>query len=275
MIDHDLTPEARDELGDLQPLYDRLATYDVPEPNPSRLLATLKPLLVQPREAEPVPVIVPRRFNWQSWLKLAWGQTALLETPFWGSSILLTLIGLAFGVANGSATTTLCLFFLSPLIAMGGVAYIFRPATRTLWELERLSHYQPFELLYARLFVILLLNIVLALALLLVIWTQGIQIVLWRLLLIWFGPMIGLMGVALFCSARWNMLVGIIVPMTLWSLMILVGWRESIFNLSLAPERIVTQMGTSNMPLVMALVALVGGILLMVESGGQVERWRS
>ncbi len=66
--------------------------------------------------------------------------------------------------------------------------------TRTLWELERLSRYQPFELLYARVAVILLLDVALAVVLLLVVWSQGAQIVLWRLLLTWFGPMIGLAG---------------------------------------------------------------------------------
>lgn len=274
MIENDLTPEQRAELGDLQPLYDRLATYDAPESDQSRLLATLKPLLVQSSEAEQ-PVVRLERFGWQDWLRLAWAQTTLIETPFWGSSVLLTLIGLTLGMSYGSATTTLWLFFLSPLIAVSGVAYIFRPATRTLWELERLSRYQPFELLYARLVVILLLNVALALALLLVIWTQGAQIVLWRLLLIWFGPMIGLMGVALFCSVRWNTLAGVIVPMALWCLMIVLGWRENIFSLFPAAERVIAELGTSNTPLLVAVVAFVCGILLMVEAGRQVERWHS
>lgn len=265
MTENDLTPEQRAELGDLQPVYERLAAYDAPEPDHDRLLATLKPLLAQP------PVVKPGRFGWHDWLRLAWAQTALLEMPFWGASVLLTLLGLALGVGYGGATAALCLFFLSPLIAVGGVAYIFRPATRTLWELERLSRYQPFELLYARLVVILLLNIALALVLLLLIWAQGVQIVLWRLLLIWFGPMIGLMGTALFCSVRWNALAGIIVPMALWSLMIVLGWRESIFTAAETIARVAT---SNTMPL-LAAVALVGGLALIVESGRQVERWRS
>ena len=109
MTENDLTPEQRAELGDLQPVYERLAAYDAPEPDHDRLLATLKPLLAPP------PVVKPGRFGWHDWLRLAWAQTALLEMPFWGASVLLTLLGLALGVGYGGATAALCLFFLSPL----------------------------------------------------------------------------------------------------------------------------------------------------------------
>ena len=267
MIEADLTPEQRAELGDLHALQAQLDAYPVPEPDHERLLATLKPRLA----AAQAPAV--ERFGWRDWLRLAWAQTELIEAPFWGSSILLTLIGLLLGVSYGSATTTLCLFFLSPLIAVGGVAYIFRPATRTLWELERLSRYQPFELVYARVAVILLLNVGLALTLLLVVWSQGAQIVLWRLLLIWFGPMIGLMGVALFCSLRWNTAAGILAPMLVWSLLIVLGWREVVFH-TFDANRLVTSLGTSNLLLGVAVGALIGGVLLLVMSGRQVARWR-
>ncbi len=267
MIEDDLTPEQRADLGDLHALYVQLDAYDVPEPDHERLLAALKPALAADRRH------TRGRFGWRDWLRLAWAQTELLEVPFWGSSILLTLIGLLLGVSYGSATTMLCLFFLSPLIAVGGVAYIFRPATRTLWELERLSRYQPFELLYARVAVILLLNVVLAFVLLLVVWTQGAQIVLWRLLLIWFGPMIGLMGLALFCSLRWNAAAGVLAPMSVWSLLIVLGWRESVLN-AVDVEHMVAWIGASTLLPVVAAVALIGGVLLLIESGRQAARWR-
>ncbi|MCC6805721.1 MAG: hypothetical protein IT319_22760 [Anaerolineae bacterium] len=274
MIEDDLTPQQRAELGDLPPLYKRLDAYDIPEPDHDRLLAALKPVLAQHRETAQPHVRAPERLGWREWLRLAWAQIELLEAPFWGASVLLTLIGLVLGMSYGSATTTLCLFFLSPLIAVGGVAYIFRPATRTLWELERLSRYQPFELLYARVAIILLLNVATAIILLLVVWSQGAQIVLWRLLLIWLGPMIGLMGLALFCSLRWSVLAGMLAPMSAWSLLIVLGWREIVLH-TFDAERLVTLIGGSNLLLAVAVTALVGGLALVVESGRQVERWRS
>lgn len=273
MIDHDLSPEQREELGDVQPLMQRLAQYDVPEPNSERLLASL---LMQRRETEPVPIHASPRRSFHDWLRLAGSQMELLEAPFWWSSLLLTLIGVLLGMSYGSAVATLCLVVISPLVAVTGVAYLFRPATRVLWELEQLSQVQPLEFLYARLALILTLNLTLAAALLFVVWTQGLQIVLWRLLLIWFGPMIGLTGIALFCSVRWNTLAGVIAPMVAWGLLVIVGWRDTVLTTSLdlpnAPA-IITRLGMSNTLLLLATAALVVGLLLLYESGRWVTRW--
>lgn len=275
MMDHDLTPEQRAELGDLQLLYQRLAQYDVPEPDSTQLLATLTPLLAERHEAE--LTAEPQRRRIHDWLRLAWTQTALLEAPFWLSSVLLTLIGLFLGLSYSSVFTMLCLVFLSPLLAVASVAYIFRPATRTLWELERLSRVQPFELLYARLALILLLNTGLALALLLASWTQGLQLILWRLLLLWFGPMIGLTGIALFCSVRWNIVAGVVSPMVAWSVMIALGWRELILNIHiefLTPSTLITFINISNTLPLIAVIALIMGIILFYEAGRWVAKWR-
>jgi hypothetical protein len=274
MIDHDLTPEQRAELGDLHPLYHQLNSHDVPEPDSTRLLTTLKSFLTEQHEVE--KVWEPERRGFRDWLRLAWSQTTLLETPFWWSSLLLTLIGVLLGMSYGSAMATLCLVVISPLVAVTGVAYLFRPATRVLWELEQLSRVQPLELLYARLALILTLNLTLAAVLLVVVWTQGLQLVLWRLLLIWFGPMIGLTGIALFCSVRWNTLAGVIAPMVTWGLLVLVGWRDTVITTSIdllnAPA-IITRLGMSNTLLLLAAVALVVGLLLLYESGRWVTRW--
>jgi len=277
MNDHDLSPEQREELGDVQPLMQRLAQYDVPEPDSERLLASLTLLLKQRRETEPVPIHEPPGRSFHDWLRLAWSQTELLEAPFWWSSLLLTLIGVLLGMSYGSAAATLCLMLISPLVAVTGVAYLFRPATRILWELEQLSQVQPLEFLYARLALILTLNLTLAVVLLFVAWTQGLQIVLWRLLLIWFGPMIGLTGIALFCSVHWNTLAGVIVPMVAWGLLVVAGWREIVLNTSLDLPNVavfITLLGMSNTLLLLAVAALVVGLLLLYESGRWITRWR-
>ncbi len=62
MIEHDLSPQQRDELGDVQPLIARLEQYDVSEPDTGRLLAAIKPLLEkQPTEAAPALEVSPGR----------------------------------------------------------------------------------------------------------------------------------------------------------------------------------------------------------------------
>jgi hypothetical protein len=276
MSDNDFSPEQRAELGDLQPLYQRLQQYAVPEPDSARLLAALTPLLAEHSAAQHTAAPLPTQRGFRAWLRLAWAQTALLEAPFWWSSILLTLIGLFLGFNYSSVFTMVCLIFLSPLLAVGGVAYIFRPATRTLWELERLSHVQPLELLYARLALILLLNIGMAVVLLLAAWTQSLHIILWRLLLIWFGPMVGLAGLALFCSVRWNVVAGVVAPMTAWFAIIALGWREIILNTRIdlwTSNMLVAFIDVSNVLLLISIIALVAGIVLFYEAGRWVTKW--
>lgn len=275
MIENELTPEQRAELGDLHGVYEQLQAYESLEPDSARLLASLQPFVANSVETEAISATEPKR-HVREWLRLTWKQTELFDAQFWGASILVTLIGLLWGISYGSEVTTLCLLLLSPLIAVSGVAYAFRPATRTLWELEQLSRYRPLELLYSRVLVILAVNVVIALVLLFAASAQGLQIVLWRLLLIWFGPMLGLMSLALFCSVRWNMLVGLMVPMTFWSGLILLGWRESIpeapYSFSLV-STFIARIAESNTVVAFALIAFIGGIVLLYESGRQMARW--
>lgn len=269
MIEHDLSSDERDELGDMQPLIARLEQYDIAEPDTARLLSALTPL-VEKRQ----PRTIPHR-GMREWLRLAWAQMMLLEAPFWWSSVLVTAIGMLLGFGIGAAEATLSLLVLSPLIAVAGVAYLFRPATRTLWEFEQLSPVQPLEFLYARLALILSLTSLLALLLLTLIWVDGVQIVLWRLLLIWFGPMLGLVGIALFCSIRWNGYAGVIAPMLLWGSLILVGWRDTVLATAIdLPDAttIIAHLNLSSTIPLLAAAALLLGLLLIYESGRSITQ---
>jgi hypothetical protein len=274
VIEHDLPPEARDELGDLQAVFGRLRQYDTAEPDRARLLSTLVPLLVKP--AENLTTTLPRR-GMREWLRLAWAQLMLLEAPFWWSSLLIIVIGVVLGVRFSGAEGTLALLLLSPLVAAAGVAYLFRPATRTLWEFEQLSHVQPLEFFYARLSLILLLNGLIALFLLIFVWTDDLQIVLWRLLLIWLGPMISVIGIALYCSVRWNNFVGVIAPVLMWGALVVVGWRDTVLATAinlLDASTILTHFNLSGTIPLLAAVALTFGLFFIYEAGRMVTRWR-
>lgn len=263
-IEDDLTPEQQAELGDLTPLYDRLGQYVVPEPDTVELFKTLQSQL---------PTITPvSQPSFKDWIDLIWMEAKLFEWHFWLSSVVVALVGTFWGIGNDGNGTALALLFISPLIALTGVAYIFRPSTRTLWEMEQFSHYKPIDLLYARMIVILLLNISLAGVLLLTAWTQGLQMVLWRLLLIWFGPMVGLMGLALFCSLRWGMVASWFVPLLMWGLIIMVGWREMLIDRmpeGALVDRLVRYVETSNSLAGVACMALIIGVSLFYVSSRQ------
>ena len=276
MIEHDLSPEERAELGDVQPLIARLEQYAVAEPDTGRLLAAITPLLEKQRTELPLPVPMFPRRGVRDWLRLAWAQMSLLEAPFWWSSGLVMLIGVLLSIGVGGAEATLCLVVLSPLIAVIGVAYLFRPATHTLWEFEQLSQVQPLEFLYTRLALILGLTGTVALLLLLVVWTQGLQIVLWRLLLIWFGPMLGVVGIALFCSVRWNNFAGVIAPMLVWGLLVFGGWREIVLATSIDipnASTIIAHLSLSSTLPLLAAIVLIAGLFLIYESGRSLTQW--
>lgn len=216
-------------------------------------------------------------------LHLARAQTSLLEAPFWWSSLLLLLLGVGVGYASGGAAGVIVLFVVfAPLLAAGGVAYLFRPATRGLWDLERISPVQPLELLYARLTLILAFNVGLALVLLPFAWNQA---PIWRLLLAWLGPMIGLTGLALYLSVRWHTLAGTLVPLSLWCAMVMLGWQRGVMFMPLLTAdpaqpystetpfvRILDILWHSNAVLIGAILALAVGLTLYWQAGQWVRR---
>mgnify|MGYP005846106943 CR=1 FL=1 len=220
-----LDPEQQTELGDLRQLEAALQTYEPPEPDTERLLVGLQPLMPQPGTPRPDPALK----DWRYRLRLAHMQLSLVDGTFWWVSVLLLGLGILLLIASGGIIAG---FFalISPLLAVAGTAYVFRPETRSLREFELLSAVKPLELLYTRLLLILVYNTGLALTLILLAWSQDTQLVLWRLLLIWFGPMVGLTGIALYAALRWNTLAGIMMPMGLWTIMIFIGWRDTVIQ---------------------------------------------
>jgi hypothetical protein len=275
MIDHDLTPEQRAELGELSQLYQHMAKQTPPHPDSERLLAVLKTNLAE-NEDHPVQA-KPTALGPKAWLGLAWGQIRLLEAPFWWSCILLVGLGVLLGISWGGSSSVLIALLVSPLVAVLGVAYIFRPATNTLWELEQLSRISPLELLYARLAALFALNLIPICVLLAFAWTQGVQVILWRALLIWFGPMVALMGIALFCTIRWNALVGAGMATGIWGGVIFAGWQYTSINISASLVNTFTLLNflsTSNTVILFAVLALVAGLVLLYESQNRIPQWR-
>ncbi len=262
-----LDPEQQIELGDLRQLEAVLQTYETPEPDTERLLVGLQPLMPQPGTPRPDPALK----DWRYRLRLAHMQLSLVDGTFWWVSVLLLGLGILLLIASGGIIAG---FFalISPLLAVAGTAYVFRPETRSLREFELLSAVKPPELLYTRLLLILVYNTGLALTLILLAWSQDTQLVLWRLLLIWFGPMVGLTGLALYALLRWNLLVGVMLPMSSWVLLLFVGWRDTVLqtrNLAISVEvlsQVVTQSDTF---MLASILALVAGIILVWQSG----RW--
>lgn len=271
MNKHNLTsgldPEQQTELGDLCQIEAALQAYESPEPDTERLLVGLQPLMPQPDIPRPDPVSK----DWRYRLRLAHMQLSLVDGTFWWMSSLLLGLGILLLIASGGVIAG---FFalISPVLAVAGTAYIFRPETRSLREFELLSAVKPLELLYTRLLLILVYNTGLALTLILLAWSQDTQLVLWRLLLIWFGPMVGFTGLALYASLRWNALTGIIMPMGFWAIMIFIGWRDTVVQTSHVfdlVELFTVAASQSDSLLIMSVLILPLGLALIWLA----ERW--
>lgn len=265
-LSSDLDPEQQTELGDLRPLERALEAYTTPEPDSGSLLAKLQ-MIVQQQEPTVPPVIKDWQYRWQ----LVQMQLSLIDSTFWWTSALLLGLGIALLFASGGAIAGL-FALISPVLAVVGTAYFFRPEARSLREFELLSAVSPLELLYTRLLLILLHNTGLALTLILFTWawSQDVQFVLWRLLLIWFGPMIGLTGVALYALLRWSVLAGVLLPMSLWMALLLLGWRDVVLhsqNPVISIEALSFALVQSNNVLIASVAAMGIGIILIWQAG--------
>jgi hypothetical protein len=264
-LSSELDSEQQTALGDLRPLEGALQRYTTPDPDSTQLLVNLQAVLAQEQGVVPLPVAKAWRYR----LRLAQMQISLVDSAFWWVSALLLGLGTALVLASGGVLAGL-FALVSPLLAVAGTAYIFRPEAHSLREFELLSAVSPLELLYTRLLLILLYNIGLALTLILLAWSQDTQLVLWRLLLIWLGPMIGLTGVALYSLLRWRVLVGVLLPMGLWAALLVLGWRDVVLHSGHLPASIEVLSLTvmqSNTFLVVSVLTLVIGAVLMWRAG--------
>ncbi|MCU0493185.1 MAG: hypothetical protein MUD01_16490 [Chloroflexaceae bacterium] len=265
----ELSPEERAELGSLEPLVARLAASESAPPSATdtaRLVAQLRPLVAG--RATPLPA--PPAVGVGQWLRLARAQLWLVGHGFWWASAGVLLLGLAVGLLASGGALAVAFVLLAPLLAAGCVAYAFRPATRTMWELEQAAPVSLLELLYVRLAMVLLWNLALASLLLTLIAVQEPRLLLWRLLLLWLGPLLGLTGVALFATVRWGGLAGALLPLGLWALGMGLGWQYLAERLAVEAQfldGLLALLLSSDTLLASALAALVAGLVLLVQSG--------
>lgn len=290
-----LDAEQRRRLGDLTRVEEGMAGYLAPEPSPGStdaLLAKLLPLMAgEPRVAEPTaqtdaafwsapadgaPLPTETLPDWapptglRYWRQLALSQRPLMEPMLlWALGLLVALAAMAATVASETmiATTLLC---VSPALAAAGVSYLFRPATRTLRELEKAAPIRALEILYLRLSLLLAGNLIVLVGLATIAALHEPNLVLWRMVLTWLGPMIGLTGGALYCSVRWGAIAGVAAPIVAWAGYLALGWQWTMEQSDrveqLGSWALVTISNADSVLLLSGVVALAGVILLRVGS---------
>jgi len=249
-------------------LKESLQTYTVP-PAPDRqaLIAQLRPLVEarQPGRQHSV-------FSVQHWLMVMRGQLIIIEPSFWIASAIVFMIGLGVGWFGNADTLPILLTYLAPLLGAAGVAYVFRPSTEGLRELERISPIRPLELLYARLLPVLCCDGLITLGLLLLIAARTPDIVLWRVLLVWIGPMLALTALALYSVVRWGNIAGVAIPIACWFLFLFLGSQQVLqpnmipFDLTAGVRWWWRQANGSNGMLIGSGVSVLMGLLMFAEA---------
>lgn len=251
-----------------------MAGYVAPRPGEeetARLLTRLRPLVAARAGANPSPAGAADA-GVRHWLRLAWSQTRFLEAPFWWAGGLVIGLGILVTLVARGGTGPALFVLVSPVLAAAGVAYAFRPAARSLWEIEKASPVRPLELLYARLGIVLAFNLVLSLLLLAVVAAQEPRAVLWRLVFAWLGPMLVLAGSALYSSVRWGAIAGAGVPAILWAGLLTLGSRsvgQGGGGLLPAPtlDWLLPVISQSNSVAGLSLMLAVLGLALMRQGG--------
>ncbi len=263
------------ELGNLRKLAQFLDSDVLPDPDAqqrARLLAALTPYLPGATATRPPGL--------KNWLRLARSQLVLFEKSFWLAGIFVLLLGLVIVSLDGRELLPLAFVLFSPLLATAGVAYAFRPETRTLGELERLTATGPLELFYTRLALVLGFNLLVALGLLGLIWLEGPQVALWRLALTWLGPLLTLTGLALYATIRWGALVGLLLPFGLWGSLVMLGVREALLHTAegvTLSTWLLSGIDSSTPVLIGSMLASILGLGLLFLSGrtrtGAMRSW--
>ncbi len=252
-------------------LADALQNYDMPPaPDTQALIARLTPL-VKARQSTRQRARLTTTWHTR-WLTLIRTQGMIFESSFWIASLLVLGIGVVVGLYSDVGTLPTLFTCFAPLLGAAGVTYAFRPATEGLRELERISPIRPLELLYSRMIPILICDGIITLVLLTLVSTRTPDITLWRLLLAWIGPLLGLTALALYSAIRWGNIAGVAVPLVLWVAFVLFGWQQAArrsagtFDLTEGARWWWMQANNSNWVLVGSGLLLIGGLILSWET---------
>ena len=220
----DTTP---DELAAWAPLVQRMAVWSDPRITPTdqgRLLAVLGEALSQRSPVrQAIREHLARRNQLAALLTTVHSQVSVLRPSFWVLSGVLVLLGVAIElVPVQSGFSLFWLRALAPLLAYLGVASIFRGAGSQTLECELACPPSVFQLIIARLVIVLSYDIALGMLLSLVGWTQGEGSFL-AVTLHWLVPLLLIAGLALVLLLRLPVPMAVGAPYGGWLALLALG----------------------------------------------------
>ncbi len=160
------------------------------------------------------------------WRAVLGAQLRLFPPSVRVAAVIVLLLGVpqAF-LSPGSASTALDI--VAPVLAAAGVLAAFGGARRASLEVELACAVRPYELLLARLLLVVGCDLAVALAASVVLWVAGGGGAAAHLVLAWLGPLLLLAGLNLTLSLRWGATAAAVPSVALWSVSVAATTRAS------------------------------------------------
>lgn len=214
----------------------------------------------------------PAKLSWQWVWMLVGTQTKVIRHDIWGASALVmvlgTLITLFFYGPSHASIGALPLVWAAPIVAAGGVAFLYGSSVAPSMEIELTTPVSPRLILLARLMLTFGFDLVLGLAgsIMLTLAHPGLS--LWPLVVTWLAPMAFLSSLAFLLTVLTaDPNVGFLVSLGVWAVQSAagtVGWAGVSW---LIPDLV----AAAARPWLWPLALLLGGLALW--AGGREERW--
>ncbi|HHU20039.1 MAG TPA: hypothetical protein GXZ58_07505 [Bacilli bacterium] len=213
-----------------------LEQYIVKYPDNEMIDATISTLRQYVPEKRRKSMIKYDRFT--TFLKQAKPQIQFIHPMYWIVSIVLFALG--YLITNQlESDPTLTLIIIAPLPFIFGLVEVFRGRDSHLIEMELTCKFSAFEVILTRLLIISVFNFGLTLMLTFVMSTSTTQDNLFKMLLIWLGPLTLFITLALFLSTRFRGVQFVPIFLSIWVMFTLllvsdISWQEKLITFDLS-----------------------------------------
>ena len=214
----------------------------------------------------------PAKPNWQWVWMLVGAQARVIRRDIWSASALVMALGtlitlLSYGPSQISVGA-LPLVWAAPVVAAGGVAFLYGSSVAPAIEIELASPVSPRLVLLTRLMLTFGFDLVLGLAGSVVLTLVRPSLSLWPLVATWLAPMSFLSSLAFLLTVLTaDPNVGFLVSLGLWAVQSTAGTVDRSGLSWLIPDLT----AAAARPWLWALALLLGGLALW--TGGGEERW--
>jgi hypothetical protein len=246
-----------DEISEnFAPLF---SAWNIPEPGPNQQATLVKALTAElPREHQRKRI---------QWLPLIRSQLSLFGMPFWWACAGVLAAIFLLSLIEGGRAVMMITLLASPLLAAIGVIYAFTNDSQAVTLLENISPIGPRTLFFIRSMLILAVNLFALPVILIPAQLIFPQMGFGRIIIEWLGVLMGIYGLAVYSSVRWQGAGGWLIPLGAWGLVIILAFQKSLLAGSPYLLTGLTLWAVqSNGALLTGLLMLVSGILFYAQA---------